>query len=265
MKILVPVKHVASLREGAAPDDEGALAADALAWAPNEWDAFALEAAIALRDAAPAGEVVVATVGGERAEDSLRAGLAMGADRALRISDDAVANGALAGPDPLTVARVLAVLAERERPELILCGAQSSDAASAATGVALAGLLDLAHVAVVTAIERDGERLTVERELDSGASELVSLSLPALLTVQTGANHPRHANLRAIKQAREATIAVLSLGELGLDPDELIASAGSHTLRLRKRKRSSRAMPIDGDPEQIAEQIATIVEQALSR
>lgn len=282
MKILVPVKHVASLREGAVLDDAAALAADALAWATNEWDAFALEAAIALRDdgargdvgrpsdaepaevAAPASEVLVATVGSEHAEDSLRVGLAMGADRAVRISDGAFAADALAGPDPLAVARVLAALAERERPELILCGAQSSDAASAATGVALAGLLDLAHVAVVTAIERDGERLTVERELDGGMSELVSLSLPALLTVQTGANRPRRANLRAIKHARAAAIPVLGLGELGLDPDKVIASSGSHTLRLRERERSSRAKPIEGGPEQIAARIATIVEQALS-
>ncbi len=177
MKILVPVKHVASLRDGAAPDGDGRLAADQLLWAPNEWDAFALEAALAIGESSPdsGGEVLVATVGEERAEESLRFALALGAHRAIRVWDDALAADAPTGPDALAVARVLAAIAERERPELILCGAQSSDTASAATGVALAGLLDLAHVAVVDAIECDGERLTVERELEGGASELVRL------------------------------------------------------------------------------------------
>ena len=154
MKILVPVKQVARLREGFALTDGGALAADSLERAPNAWDAFSLEAALALRDDAPAShpdggqrhQIVLVTVGGEWAEPALRAGLAMGADRAIRVSD-----AALDGADALAVAGVLAAVAKAESPELILCGAQSSDMAYAATGVALAGLLDLAHVAVVAA------------------------------------------------------------------------------------------------------------------
>lgn len=267
MKILVPVKHVASLRDGAAPDGDGRLAADQLLWAPNEWDAFALEAALAIGESSPdsGGEVLVATVGEERAEESLRFALALGAHRAIRVWDDTLAADAPTGPDALAVARVLAAIAERERPELILCGAQSSDTASAATGVALAGLLELAHVAVVDAIECDGERLTVERELEGGASELVRLTLPALLTIQTGANRPRRANLRAIKQARTRPISLLGLGELGLDAATVAAGAGSRTVRLRERPRSSRATPIEGTPAEIAASIATLVEQALTR
>jgi electron transfer flavoprotein beta subunit len=267
MKILVPVKHVASLPDGVVPDGDGALAADLLQWAPNEWDAYALEAALALIESAPGdgAEVVVVTVGAEHAEESLRAGLALGANRAVRVWDDSFAPAETRGGlDPLSIAHVLAALAERERPDVILCGAQSSDAAAAATGVALAGLLDLAHVAVVTGIEYDGERLTVERELDGGASEVLALRLPALLTVQTGANSPRRANLRAIKQARAQPIATFSLDEPGLDRATLARLAGSRTLGLRERERSRRAQPIDGTPAEIAAQIAAIVERALS-
>jgi electron transfer flavoprotein beta subunit len=267
MKLLVPVKHVASLPEGVLPGADGTLDADALQRAPNEWDAYALEAALALSESAPGdgAEVVVATVGAEQAEQSLRAGLAVGAERAVRVWDDSFAPAeARGGLDPLSVARVLAALAERERPDAILCGAQSSDSAAAATGVALAGLLDLAHVAVVTRIDYDGERLTVERELDGGASEVLALRLPALLTVQTGANRPRRANLRAIKQARAQSIATPSLDELGLDRATLARLAGSRTLGLRERERPGRARPIDGTPTEIAAQIATIVERALS-
>jgi electron transfer flavoprotein beta subunit len=265
MKLLVPVKHVASLREDVAPVSADALSPDVLRWSTNEWDAFALEAALALREGARDGEVLVATVGSEHAEESLRAGLAAGADRAVRVWDESfVASEARGGLDPLSVARVLAALAERERSDVILCGAQSSDGAAAATGVALAGLLDLAHVAVATQIDWDGDRLTVERELDGGASEVLALKLPALLTVQTGANRPRRANLRAIKQARAQPIATLGLDELELDPAALAQLAGSRTVGLREREHATRAQPIDGTPAEIAAQIVTIVERALS-
>jgi electron transfer flavoprotein beta subunit len=263
VKILVPVKQVASLREdfdaGATRAGNGAveLAADALEWAPNEWDAFSLEAALALNEGGE-GETVVVSVGDERAEESLRAGLAMGADRAVRVWDQA-----LAGADALAIARVLAAVASAERPDLILCGAQSSDAASAATGVALAGLLELAHVAVVEQIERDGERLIVARQLEGGAVELLSVALPALLTVQTGINAPRRPNLRAVKQARAATVAALGLADVGLDAGAVAASAGSRTVGLTPRARGGGAMLLEGPPAEIATRIAAIVGEAM--
>lgn len=263
MKVLVPVKQVARLREdfdaGAARAGDCAveLAADALEWAPNEWDAFSLEAALALSEDG-GGETVVVTVGDERAEESLRAGLAMGADRAVRVWDET-----LAGADALAIARVLAAVAGAERPELILCGAQSSDAASAATGVALAGLLDLAHVAVVEQIERDGEHLIVQRQLEGGAVELLSVPLPALLTVQSGINAPRRPNLRAIKQARAASVAVLGLADVGLDPGTVAASAGSRTVGLTPRARGGGATLLEGPPAEIAARIAEIVGEAM--
>jgi len=262
VKILVPVKQVARLREdfaaSAASAGNGAveLAADALEWAPNEWDAFSLEAALALSEGE--GETVVVSVGDERAEESLRAGLAMGADRALRVWDEA-----LAGADALAIARVLSAVASAERPDLILCGAQSSDAASAATGVALAGLLDIPHVAVVEQIERDGGRLTVQRQLEGGAVELLSVELPALLTVQTGINTPRRPNLRAIKQARAASVTVLGLTDVGLDAGAVAASAGSRTVGLAPRLRGGGATLIDGAPAEIAARIAAIVGEAM--
>ncbi len=263
MKILVPVKQVARLREdfeaGAAGAGDGAveLAADALEWAPNEWDAFSLEAALALNEGSD-GETVVVTVGDERAEESLRAGLAMGADRAIRVWDDA-----LAGADSLSIARVLAAVASAEQPDLIVCGAQSSDVASAATGVALAGLLDIVHVAVVDAIERDGERLIVQRQMEGGAVELLGVSTPALLTVQSATNAPRHPNLRAIKQARGATPTVLSLTDVGLDTGAVAAAAGSRTVNLTPRLRGGGATLIEGPPAEIAARIAEIIGEAI--
>ena len=140
----------------------------------------------------------------------MRACLAKGADRALRVWDDA-----LEGADPLAVARVLAAVVERESPDLVLCGVQSSDAVKGATGVALAAHLGLPRVAVVKALDYDAGSgsATVERELEGGLIELLRVRLPALLTIQTGINEPRYANLRAIKQAKEKPLEVLGPGE----------------------------------------------------
>lgn len=274
MKILVPVKHVARVGEdvaagmAGASDGADALAPDALAWAPNECDAFSLEAALTLRDGAAeqgvtGGEVVVVTVGDERDEESLRAGLAMGADRAIRVWDQSL-DSLRDRADPLSVARLLAGVAAAESPDLILCGAQSADLANAATGIALAGLLDLAHVAVVSLVEHDGEQLAVQRELEGGAVELLRVSLPALLTVQSAVNNPRRPNLRAIKQARVEPVSVLGLSDIGLDRAAVSAAAGARVLALRTRPPGGGATLLEGPPAEIAASIAAIVTEAMS-
>jgi electron transfer flavoprotein beta subunit len=254
MKVLVPIKQVPTLGEDFALQDAGAILVQARSWELNEWDAFSLEAALQLSEDGEEGEVLVATVGPAQAEEALLACLASGADRATRVWDPV-----LEGADPLAVAAVLAGLAATEAPDLILCGAQSSDAANAATGVALAGLLDLAHVAVVDAIERDGDRLTVQRELEGGVVEVLRLSLPALLTVQTQINEPRRPTLRAIKQARAKPLATLELSALGLDADGVLDAAGSRTVGLAERERGEGASMLDGPPREIAARIVELV------
>lgn len=257
MKILVPVKVVASLDEDFALSGDGSVSSDDLEWQLNEWDGFSLEAALQLNEGGE-GEVVVVTVGDEQAEEGLLACLAKGADRAIRVWDESLQDA-----DALAVASVLAAVARAESPELILCGVQSSDAVNSATGIALAGLLDLAHVAVAVGIERDGERLTVQRELEGGVVELLRISLPCLLTVQTGINEPRYATLRAIKQARTKPLSVCGLGELGLDPAAMAASSGSRTVRLREHAGGTSATLLEGAPADVAARIAEIVREAM--
>jgi electron transfer flavoprotein beta subunit len=257
VKILVAVKQVALLADEFELDGADTVPPDALRRRLNELDAHAVEAALTLNEGEP-GEVVAATVGDQHAEDALRSCLAMGADRALRVWGEE-----LAGADTLAVAAALAALARVEQPDLILCGAQSSDSADAATGVALAGLLDLPRVAVVTAIERDGDRLVVQRELDGGALEVLRLGTPAVLTVQMGINEPRHATLRAIKQARSKPVTVLAPSELALDAADLEAAAGSRTVRLLESAEGTGATLLRGAPERIAAQIVEIVREAV--
>jgi electron transfer flavoprotein beta subunit len=257
MKIIVPVKEVAALDdEFELADDGSGVDPDSVEWDLNEWDTFSLEAAMQIRESGGEGEVVAISVGDEPAEEGLRSALARGADRAIRIWDDALAEA-----DALAVARALAAAIEPESPDLVLCGVQSSDAVNSATGIALAGYLGLPHVAVVKKIELDGGSATVERELEGGLVELVRVGLPALLTIQTGINEPRYATLRAIKQAREKPLEVRSLADLGLDAGAVQAATGSHRRRLAHPEKGEGAQMLDGSTAEVAAKIAEIVKE----
>jgi electron transfer flavoprotein beta subunit len=260
VKVVVAVRAVATLDdEVELVDGETAVDPDGLEWDLNEWDAFSLEEALTLRDAAGDGEVVAVTVGDEEAHESLIACLAKGADRGVRVWDET-----LAGADPLAVARVLAAAIERESPDLVLCGVQSSDAVNGATGVATAAHLGLPHVAVVKGLALEDGVATVERELEGGLVEVLRIGLPALLTIQTGINEPRYATLRAIKQAREKPLGELGLEDVGLDADAIAAATGSRTRRLRHPDRGAGAEMLDGSAADVAARIADIVKERMS-
>jgi electron transfer flavoprotein beta subunit len=255
MRIVVPVKQVAVVDEDfELVDDGSAVDPDFLEWSLNEWDEFSVEAALQLGD-----EVVVVTVGNEEATEGLLTCLAKGADRGVRVWDES-----LEGADALAVARVLAAVVGRESPGLVLCGVQSSDAVNSATGIGLAGFLDLPHVAVARAIAASDGGLEVERELEGGLVEVLRIGLPALLTVQTGINEPRYANLRAIKQAREKPLEVLDLTGLGLSADDVAGASGARLRKLAMPEAGEGAEMLQGSPAEVATRIREIVAERLS-
>ena len=202
MKTLVCVKQVGAVADELEFTPDGrAVDPDFLDYALNEWDACAVEAALTLREAA-GGEAVAVTVGDDEADKVVQRALAMGIDRGIRID--------LVTQDPLSVARALHAVAQPESPDLVLCGVQSADLANGAVGAALAGLLELPFVGVAVAIERDGDALQVERELEGGLRERLSVQLPAVVSVQTGINSPRYVNFRQLKVAEATEIDVRS-------------------------------------------------------
>jgi electron transfer flavoprotein beta subunit len=263
MKIVVPVKQVAAL------DDDFELLGDGSGVDPdfveldlNEWDAFSIEAALQLRDGAGGdGEVVVVTVGDEEADEALLGCLARGADRALRLWSEECRDA-----DPLAIARVLAAAVSGESPDLVLCGVQSSDAVNGATGVALAGYLEMPHVAVVKQLDYDPAQssATVKRELEGGLVEVLRVRTPALLTIQTGINEPRYANLRAIKQAREKPLEVTRPEQLGVDAGVLAAAAGSRRRALSPPDRGAGAEMLAGSASDVATRIVEIVRDRMA-
>jgi electron transfer flavoprotein beta subunit len=232
MKIVVCVKQVGALGDEVEfTDDEREVDPDYLDYAINEWDTYATEEALRLRDAAGEGEV-----------------LAMGADRGVRVWSDE-----LAGADPITVARALAEVAKAESPDLVLCGVQSSDAVQAATGTAVAELLGLPRAAVVTKLELSDGTATVHRELEGGLVDVVEIDTPCVLTIQTGINEPRYATLRAIKQAEEKEIEVRGPGDLG--------TAAARVRRMFVPPKGEGAEMLDGDSGEVARRIKEIIEE----
>jgi electron transfer flavoprotein beta subunit len=244
------VKQVAVLGDEVEfTDDERDVDPDYLDFALNEWDTYATEEALRIVEAAGSGEVVVVSVGDEDVEDCMRRCLAMGADRGIRVE----AEGRL---DPIQVARALAEVVQSETPDLVLTGVQSSDSVQAATGGALAALLDLPSVAVVTKIELGDGKATVHRELEGGLVDVVEVDTPALFTIQTGINECRYATLRAIKQAEEKEIDVRPAGDLG--------EPASRIRKMFVPPKGEGAEMLNGGAAEVAQRIQEIVQEKLA-
>jgi electron transfer flavoprotein beta subunit len=172
----------------------------------NEPDAYALEEALRLKEK-HGGEVVVCSAGPSRAAQVLREALARGADRAIHVEDDGLGH-----PDAFVIAQALADAMKHESFDLILTGLQSDDQGFAQTGVVLAERLGLPHVTIVMEVQIEGSRgsgpggLRVKRELEGGWFQWVGMSLPAVLTIQSGINQLRYATLKGIMAAKKKEI-----------------------------------------------------------
>jgi electron transfer flavoprotein beta subunit len=260
MKILVPVKRTASL------DDEFEMRPDGRDVDPdfceydiNEFDEFSVEEAIRIKEAAGDGvEIVVLTVGPEEADDILRKCLAKGADRGVRVWDEG-----LEAADPLVVAHIIAKVAEREQPDLVLTGAQSSDHAFAVTGMAVAGLLGWPHAAVVSFLDYapGAASMTLRRELEGGLEQSLSLPVPAVLSIQLGINRPRYASLRGIRQAGAKPVEEVSPADLGIGDEAMARAVGSRVRRMYVPERGRSEM-IEGTPAQQAKRLWDIITEA---
>jgi electron transfer flavoprotein beta subunit len=258
MKVLVTVKEVAEVADDF--EIEGLTIPEKfLEYDLNEWDDYAVEAAVRIaEDRDEDVEVVAVTVGPERSEETIRMALAKGVDRAVRIWDDSLAEAGLVGPT--ATARVLAAVAEDEDPDLVLSGVQAADDGFGATGVALAEHLDYAWAAVVNALELDDGTASVRRELEGGVEELTTVPLPAVLTIQTGINDPRYASLRGIRQAQRKELDVRTLADLGLDPSVL---DGDLTLAgMAKPESESDVTLFEGSAAETAADLETVLRDA---
>jgi electron transfer flavoprotein beta subunit len=221
MKVAVCVKQVpesASPRLDASTkrldrSGEGAL---------NRFDANAVEEALRLKERGGDAEVVVVSLGPEKAADALRKALAMGADRALLVSDEGAA-----GSDLVATSYALARALERESPDVVLFGQQASDSDGAVLWAAVAERLRLPLVSQAAELTVADGKATVKRQTEFGY-DVIEAPLPAVVAVSDAINEPRYPSLKGIMGAKKKPSEVVSLGELGVEPDR-VGESGSRT------------------------------------
>ncbi|MEE4163513.1 MAG: electron transfer flavoprotein subunit beta/FixA family protein [Woeseiaceae bacterium] len=209
-KILVGLKRVVdyNVRVRVKSDGSG-VETDGVKMSINPFDEIALEEALRIRERGDASEVVVVSMGTADAQQQLRTGLAMGADRAILV--DTPAN-----VDSLSRARILLKLVERESTDLVLLGKQAIDDDNSQVGQMLAALWNRPQATFASALEFSGDTATVTREVDSGL-EVVEIDLPGVITVDLRLNEPRYVKLPDIMKAKKKPLETISMDELGIE------------------------------------------------
>ncbi len=210
MKILVPVKRVidANIRVRVKSDNTGVETAN-VKMAMNPFCEIAVEEALRLKEAGHAEEVILVSAGPEKCKETIRAGLAMGADRGVYI-------GTESSLEPLAIAKMIKAVAERESTDLIILGKQSIDDDNNQTGQMVAALMQRPLGSYISKIEKNQEGFAITREIDAGLEKL-QITSPAVVTTDLRLNEPRYASLPNIMRARKKPIDVLTPEDLGVD------------------------------------------------
>jgi electron transfer flavoprotein beta subunit len=226
MEILVCVKRVPDTSENEIEvnKDGTDIVRDDLVYSVNEWDNYATEEAIQIRDNA-GGSVTVVSVGDEESEEIVRRQMAMGADNGILASD-----AAFAGSDGKGIATILKGEVQKGKYDLILTGAQADDGAAQVGGM-LAAMLDYPYASLVNKIEIiDDKKIKVGREIEGGNQEMSEIDLPCVLSIQTGINEPRYVGIRGIRKVASVEIPVHGAGDLGIDAGS-VGEAGAKVKR----------------------------------
>lgn len=221
MKIGVCLKQVPASDTRIKVNAEGTgIVTDEVKWEVNPYDEFALEAALQLKEAGKATEVVILTVGEPASEQRIKDGLARGADSAIRLDDPA-----FAGSDSLGIARVLAAAAKKAELGLVLCGKQAIDGDSSQVPAMMAELLNWPQITDISQLDVDGTTARAQRAAGAGNKDVIEATLPVVLSCDKGLNTPRFASLRGIMMAKRKKIEVWNAADLGVDSAQVGAGA----------------------------------------
>lgn len=210
MKILVPVKRVVdyNVKVRAKSDQSGVDIAN-VKMALNPFDEIAVEEAVRLKEAGKATEIVVISIGPDKAQEQLRTAMAVGADRGYLVKTDE-------NVEPLAVAKTLKYFIDKEQPQLVIMGKQAIDGDFNQTGQMLAALLGWPQATFASKVLVDGGKTKVTREIDGGL-ETLELALPAIITTDLRLNEPRYAKLPDIMAAKKKPLEILEPSATGVD------------------------------------------------
>ncbi|MEL6202152.1 MAG: electron transfer flavoprotein subunit beta/FixA family protein [Pseudomonadota bacterium] len=210
MKVLVPVKRVVdyNVKIRVKPDGSGVELAN-VKMSMNPFDEIAVEEAIRLKEAGKVTEIVVVSIGPAQAQETIRTGLAMGADRGILVKHDDVV-------EPLAVAKILKGVVEAEEPGLVILGKQAIDDDANQTGQMLSALLGWSQGTFASDVEIEGDIAKVTREIDGGL-QTIEIKMPAIVTTDLRLNEPRYASLPNIMKAKKKPIDEKTPGDFGVD------------------------------------------------
>ncbi|HJS72703.1 MAG TPA: electron transfer flavoprotein subunit beta/FixA family protein [Vicinamibacteria bacterium] len=249
MKALVLVKHVPDTNSVFRVNSAGSWVDESsLSFTVNDFDRYALEELLKLKDAGKIEEVVALTVGPADAASVLRTCLATGADRAIHVKNEATG-----APDPYVIARAIRAAIASEGFSLVLGGLQADDDNYTQVGGLVAGLLDWPFASAAVRLELlDASTLRVDRELEGNEVQVVELKLPAVVTVQTGLNTPRYASLKGIMAAKKKPVAAVTAEKV---------EAKLRTLSLAPPPKGKGAEILTGAPEEVAKALVSRIRE----
>ncbi len=248
MKLLVCIKQVPDMESKFKIDSDG-LWYDRhdLAWRMNEYDEYAVEQAVRVKEQS-GGDVTVLCIGPDRVKETMKKALAMGCDRGVHLADDDVHRR-----DPLTIASRIADFARDKGFDLLLCGMQSQDRGSGQVGPMAAELLGIEAVTTIVDFALDGRTLTLRRELEGGAKALIRAPLPMLVTCQLGLNTPRYPTLPNIMKAKKKEL--LSVPASPPVPEAI------QTISIGLPEKKGSGLYLEGDAADIATRLIRILKE----
>lgn len=255
MNIVVCVKRVPLTQDVDLKIEASAKEIDKsrLAYVMNEWDSYAAEQAVLMKEKF-GGTVTVVTVGARESEEILRKVLAMGADRAVRVDPGArVLDGAV-------ISKILSEIVKQMEFDIVLTGVQADDFNEGIVGSMMAGYLNVSHGAVVNGVEcQDEGFVQVKVELEGGINEEFRIKLPAVLTIQSGINIPRYVSIMAVKKAAKKEMKTVRIEDLGLSEVDLTP----HTVieKIYLPTATGGAEIIGGTPQEVALMLLNIMKE----
>jgi len=253
MNIAVLIKRVPDT-ETRIQIKEGRVVTEGISWVISPYDEYAIEEALRLIEKYT-GKVTLVCLGPEDAKETIRKGLALGADEAVHLNDPAFQNG-----DASTTSKILAAALKKLQYDLILAGKQAVDEDNSQVGIRVAELLDLPHVNAVIKLElsEDKKSARCTREVD-GDRDLMETSLPAIITAQQGLNEPRYSSLKGIMGAKKKPITDWKASDLGLDPGTLGAKIELVTVEPPPARPPGKIIP--GDAATASKELARLLHE----
>ena len=210
MKILVAVKRVIDYNvQIRVKEDNSGIVTDNVKMSTNPPDDNAIEEAVKIKEAGKATEIVAITIGDDKAQETVRKALAVGADRGIHVKADGII-------EPLAVSKILKAVVEKEKPDLVFMGKQAIDDDCNQTGQMLAALLNWPQATFASKIDVKDKSLVVTREVDEGL-ETIEVNIPAIVTCDLRLNEPRYASLPNIMKAKKKPLDQMSATDLGVD------------------------------------------------